>query len=116
MYLGVTGFALVVNAGFTRVLPLVTKAAFVWLVGGFVVTSVVVLACASPEYQSGGFVYGGFENLTGWPDGTAWLLGLLQGAFSLTGRLLSPSLWGRGVEIDADKLNERRIRRGGTHD
>jgi amino acid transporter len=30
-------------------------------------------------------VYGAFINETGWPDGLAWLLGLLQGAFALTG-------------------------------
>jgi choline transport protein len=30
-------------------------------------------------------VFGEFINETGWPDGVAWLLGLLQGGFGLTG-------------------------------
>lgn len=29
------------------------------------------------------FVFGSFINTTGWNDGAAWLLGLLQGAFTL---------------------------------
>ena len=74
-----------VNAFSTRILPLITKAAFIWSLAGFVVISIVCLACASPDYQSAKFVYGGFTNNTGWPDGVAWMLGLLQGAFALTG-------------------------------
>lgn len=30
------------------------------------------------------FVFSGFINETGWSDGTAWMLGLLQSCFSLT--------------------------------
>lgn len=52
---------------------------------GLVVISVTVLACAAPDLRSAGFVYGGFVNGVGWPDSLAWLLGLLQGAFALTG-------------------------------
>ncbi|KAL2015202.1 hypothetical protein VTK56DRAFT_6067 [Thermocarpiscus australiensis] len=85
IYIGFTLFALVVNAFLTRLLPYFTKAAFIWSLLGFVVISITVLACASPNYQSGAFVYGNFLNETGWPDGVAWLLGLLQGAFGLTG-------------------------------
>jgi hypothetical protein len=40
--------------------------------------------CASPDYQSGEFVYRDFINETGWPDGIAWLLGLLPGGLGLT--------------------------------
>jgi choline transport protein len=50
-----------------------------------VIISIVLLATASPNYQSGSFVYRDFINETGWPDGIAWLLGLLQGGFGLTG-------------------------------
>ena len=45
----------------------------------------MLLACSSPSYNSGDFVYRLFVNETGWPDGIAWLLGLLQGGFGLTG-------------------------------
>lgn len=46
---------------------------------------VVCLATASKTgYQSATFVFGGFENDTGFPDGVAWILGLLQSSFGLT--------------------------------
>ncbi|KAL6908747.1 amino acid/polyamine transporter I [Trichoderma evansii] len=85
IYIAFALAALVINAFATRLLPLFTKAAFFWSVGGFVIISITVLACATPDYQSGEFVYGNFINQVGWPDGLAWLLGLLQGAFALTG-------------------------------
>lgn len=68
-----------------RILPYVTKTAFIWSITGFVVISITVLACASPNYSSGDFVYREFINETGWPDGIAWLLGLLQAGLGLTG-------------------------------
>ncbi|KAI0021752.1 amino acid/polyamine transporter I [Xylariomycetidae sp. FL0641] len=85
IYIAFTLAALLINAFLTRLLPLFTKAAFFWSVAGFAIISITILACSSPNYQSGEFVYGDFINEVGWPDGLAWLLGLLQGAFSLTG-------------------------------
>ncbi|KND88954.1 Choline transport protein [Tolypocladium ophioglossoides CBS 100239] len=85
IYIAFTVIALLINAFLTRLLPFFTKAAFFWSIAGFVVISITVLACASPHYQSGDFVYGEFINQVGWPDGVAWMLGLLQGAFALTG-------------------------------
>ncbi len=84
IYIAYTLAAFIINAFGTRLLPLVTKAAFIWSICGFAVISITALACASPEYQSGEFVYRTFINETGWPDGIAWLLGLLQGALGLT--------------------------------
>ncbi|KIW04753.1 uncharacterized protein PV09_04479 [Verruconis gallopava] len=85
VYLAFNAAALVINAFLTRLLPLVTKSAFYWSVAGFIIISITLFACASPDFQSGSFVYGNFINQVGWPDGLAWLLGLLQGAFALTG-------------------------------
>lgn len=85
IYIAFTLVALLINAFFTRLLPLFTKAAFFWSLSGFVIISITVLACKSPDYKSGQFVYGQFKNDVGWPNGLAWLLGLLQGAFALTG-------------------------------
>ncbi|KAI1775926.1 amino acid transporter [Hypoxylon cercidicola] len=85
IYIAFTLISLLINAFSTRLLPLFTKAAFFWSLAGFVVISITILACASPNYQSGAFVYGEFINEVGWPDGFSWLLGLLQGAFALTG-------------------------------
>ncbi|TWU71185.1 hypothetical protein ED733_001478 [Metarhizium rileyi] len=85
IYIGFALIALVINAFLTRLLPYFTKAAFFWSMAGFIVIVITVLSCASPDFQTGAFVYGQFINDVGWPDGLAWLLGLLQGAFALTG-------------------------------
>ncbi|CBX94161.1 hypothetical protein IAQ61_005371 [Plenodomus lingam] len=79
----VTGF--IINAFLNRILPFINRGALLWTLGGFVVISITVLACASPDYASAEFVFTEFINVTGWPDGVAWLLGLLQGAYGLTG-------------------------------
>jgi choline transport protein len=77
--------AFLINAFATRLLPLVTKGAFIWSISGFVIISITLLACSSPTYNSGDLVFRLFLNETGWPDGIAWLLGLLQGGLGLTG-------------------------------
>lgn len=85
IYLGYTFAAFLVNAFCNHLLPHINKAAVLWSISGFVIISITVLACASPNYNSGDFVFRGFDNETGWPDGIAWLLGLLQGGLGLTG-------------------------------
>lgn len=55
-----------------------------WSLLSVVIISIVVLA-TSNSFNSAGYVFGGFENETGWPNGLAWILGLLQSALSLTG-------------------------------
>lgn len=85
IYIGYNIFAMLLNAFGNSILPLVNKTAIIWSIAGFVVISITVLACASPDYSSGDFVYRSFINETGWPDGVAWLLGLLQGSLGLTG-------------------------------
>lgn len=85
IYIGYNLAAFLINAFMTMTLPIITKAAFLWSIAGFVVISITVLACASPNYSSGDFVFREFINETGWPDGIAWLLGLLQAGLGLTG-------------------------------
>ncbi|KAF2194654.1 amino acid permease [Zopfia rhizophila CBS 207.26] len=85
IYIGYNIFAFVVNAFLNSSLPYVNKVAITWSILGFIVISITVLACASPNYASGYFVFRLFINETGWPDGIAWLLGLLQGGLGLTG-------------------------------
>ncbi|KAF2197540.1 amino acid permease [Delitschia confertaspora ATCC 74209] len=85
IYIGYNIFAFIVNAFLNSSLAYVNKAAITWSILGFVVISITVLACASPNYSSGEFVFRHFINETGWPDGIAWLLGLLQGGLGLTG-------------------------------
>ena len=85
IYIGYNLFAFLLNAFGALILPMFTKAAFIWSIAGFAIICITLLACASPDYQSGSFVYRDFINQTGWPDGLAWLLGLLQGGLGLTG-------------------------------
>lgn len=40
---------------------------------------------AAPDYATREYLFATFLNETGWPDGIAWLLGLLQGGLGLTG-------------------------------
>ncbi|KAG9773342.1 amino acid transporter, partial [Aureobasidium melanogenum] len=85
IYIGYNIFAFLLNAFANRIIPHIDRGAIIWSITGFVVVSITVLACASPHYSSADFVFGDFINTTGWPDGLAWLLGLLQGGFGLTG-------------------------------
>ncbi|KAF1942893.1 amino acid transporter [Clathrospora elynae] len=85
IYVAWTLIAFVINAFLNDLLPYVNRAAFIWSIGGFAIVCIVVLSCASPNYASADFVFTEFINETGWPDGIAWLLGLLQGGFGLTG-------------------------------
>ncbi|KAL4797002.1 amino acid/polyamine transporter I [Aspergillus venezuelensis] len=85
IYVAINIIAFVINAFMGSLLPLVTKSAFIWSLTGFVVISITILSCASPNYNTGEFVFGNFINTTNWPDGLAWLLGLLQGGLGLTG-------------------------------
>lgn len=54
-----------------------------WSVGGVIVISIVILATS--EKNSAEFVFTDFANETGFSDGVAWILGLLQSALSLIG-------------------------------
>ncbi|PCH02147.1 Amino acid/polyamine transporter I [Penicillium occitanis (nom. inval.)] len=85
IYIGYNIAAFIINAFMNSTLPLVTRAAFIWSIAGFAIVSIAVLACSSPNYNSGDFVFREFLNETGWPDGIAWLLGLLQGGLGVTG-------------------------------
>ncbi|KII95549.1 hypothetical protein PLICRDRAFT_170188 [Plicaturopsis crispa FD-325 SS-3] len=76
--------ACLLNIFGVRLLPMINRAAITWSLAGAALICIVCLACASPNYQSGKFVFGTFINETGWNDGAAWILGLLQSSFGLT--------------------------------
>ncbi|KAK4065889.1 uncharacterized protein Triagg1_8441 [Trichoderma aggressivum f. europaeum] len=52
-----------------------------WSIFGVVIISIVLLSMS--DKTSAEFVFTNFNNETGWPDGMAWILGLLQSALSL---------------------------------
>ncbi|KAJ5504996.1 Amino acid/polyamine transporter I [Penicillium fimorum] len=84
IYIGLTVGSFVINAFMNSILPVIYRGAFMWSIGGFVIVSITCLACASPNYNSAYFVFCDFVNTTGWPDGVAWMLGLLQGGLGVT--------------------------------
>lgn len=85
IYIGYNLIAFLLNAFGNSLLPYITKGAFAWSITGFVIISITVLACSSPNYASGKFVFATFINDSGWPGGIGWLLGLLQAGLGLTG-------------------------------
>ncbi|WVF68676.1 hypothetical protein IAT40_003448 [Kwoniella sp. CBS 6097] len=68
-----------------RLLPKINQTAIFWSLTGAVVIIITCLSTASPDFQSGDFVFRTYINETGWNNGVAWLLGLLQSSFGLTG-------------------------------
>jgi choline transport protein len=85
IYIGYNVLAFCLNAFANNLLPYVNKVAITWSIAGFAIICIAALACASPDYNTGKFVFAQFINETGWPDGIAWLLGLLQGGLGLIG-------------------------------
>lgn len=77
--------AWVINVFGVRLLDTVNRIAMLWSLIGAVVIMITCLGRASPSYQDAKFVFANFTNTTGWPNGVAWILGLLQSAFSLIG-------------------------------
>ncbi|GAC75965.1 amino acid transporters [Moesziomyces antarcticus T-34] len=77
--------AWVINAFGVRILDSLNRAAMIWSLVGAVVIMITCLARATPDYQDAKFVFGKYVNQTGWNNGVAWILGLLQAAFSLIG-------------------------------
>lgn len=74
-----------VNVFGARALDPVNRAALVWSISGVVIICITCLACASPNYGTGKFVFGTYVNETGWNNGVAFILGLLQSTFGLVG-------------------------------
>ena len=64
IYIGYNLVAFLLNAFGNSLLPYVTKGAFAWSITGFVIISITVLACSSPNYASGKFVFTEFINGT----------------------------------------------------
>lgn len=84
MYCGWTLIAFVLNMFCVKILPMLERGALAWSLVGFAIIVVTVLACASGDYQPPKAVFATWTNETGWPDGMAFLLGLLQSCFGLT--------------------------------
>lgn len=73
------------NVFLVKILDPINRAALFWSIAGAIIICITCLACSSPNYQSGKLVFGTFINSVGWPDGVAFILGLLQSTFGLVG-------------------------------
>ncbi|TXT08722.1 hypothetical protein VHUM_02850 [Vanrija humicola] len=72
------------NAFGIRILPALDRFAGAWSMVGIVVVCVTLLATSKGQYQPAKAVFAEFTNETGWPDGFAFVLGLLQSTLGLT--------------------------------
>ncbi|KIS69460.1 uncharacterized protein UMAG_02791 [Mycosarcoma maydis] len=87
IYMGLTTYCGIVNIWGVRILNKMNQAALLWSVIGAVVVFVVCLAVPSAQghRSSASFIFTDFVNLTGWPDGVAWMIGLITAQYSLVG-------------------------------
>ncbi|PTB39096.1 uncharacterized protein TrAFT101_008103 [Trichoderma asperellum] len=81
IFVAILVFTTVANIWGNRILGRWNDAALYWSIFGFVIISIVLLSMS--EKTSAEFVFTDFNNETGWSDGMAWILGLLQSALSL---------------------------------
>ncbi|CAG9945859.1 unnamed protein product [Clonostachys rosea f. rosea IK726] len=83
MFVAVSIIGVLLNLFAYPILNRWNEGALYWSVTSVVVISIVLLA-TSPKTDAA-FVFTNFSNTTGWSDGTAWMLGLLQSALSFVG-------------------------------
>lgn len=87
IYLAASIYCVFVNLFGARILDAMNKAAIFWSLTGAVTVFVVCLAVPSAQGHRtpASVVFGQFVNLTGWPDGVAWMIGLIQAQYCLVG-------------------------------
>ncbi|KAN0065331.1 hypothetical protein ACQY0O_001167 [Thecaphora frezii] len=66
-------------------LELLNTLSFYWTFASVIIILVTLLTMAKDGRRDASFVFGGWENTSGWPDGWAFFVGLLQAAYTLTG-------------------------------
>ncbi|OJJ42257.1 hypothetical protein ASPZODRAFT_105533 [Penicilliopsis zonata CBS 506.65] len=84
LYMVVEVSAFIINTFMTPLIPFLSELSLYISLAGFVSISIALLVLTKDSYQSAEFVFTGFLNETGWSNGLAWILGLLQSCFSLT--------------------------------
>ncbi|KAH7215957.1 amino acid permease-domain-containing protein [Fusarium oxysporum] len=83
VFLAIITFSTIVNIWGNSILGPWSNFALYWSILSVVIISIILLSMS--EKTSAEFVFTTFNNETGWSDGMAWLLGLLQSALSLIG-------------------------------
>ncbi|KAJ1026696.1 hypothetical protein NDA16_002294 [Ustilago loliicola] len=87
VYVALTAYCAVVNIFGVKLLDRMNQTALLWSLFGAVCVFVTCLAVPSAQghRSSASFVFTEFVNLTGWPDGIAWVIGLIQAQYCLVG-------------------------------
>ncbi|MCO5549742.1 hypothetical protein L7F22_003215 [Adiantum nelumboides] len=87
IYMGFTLYAVIINIFGIKLLDKMNSAALFWSLFGCFITFITLLATAGAKgsLNDGKFIFTTFLNFTGWPDGVAWLIGLLQTQYALVG-------------------------------
>lgn len=81
-----------VNAFGAKYLDLINKVCIYWTAASVLIIMIVLLSM-SDTYRSGEFVFTHYDaSASGWPDGWAFFVGLLQAAYTLTGYGLVASM------------------------
>jgi choline transport protein len=81
IFVAILVFTTVANIWGNRILGKWNDAALYWSIFGVIIISIVLLSMS--DKTSAEFVFTNYDNETGWSDGMAWILGLLQSALSL---------------------------------
>ncbi|CAM1508165.1 Fc.00g050130.m01.CDS01 [Cosmosporella sp. VM-42] len=82
-FIAILTFSTASNIWGNRILGKWNDMALYWSILSVVIISIVLLSIS--DKTDAKFVFTSFQNETGWPDGMAWMLGLLQSALSLIG-------------------------------
>uniref|UniRef100_V5EKH9 Amino acid transporter n=2 Tax=Kalmanozyma brasiliensis (strain GHG001) TaxID=1365824 RepID=V5EKH9_KALBG len=87
VYMGLTIYCGIINIWGVCILNKMNQAALLWSIVGAVTVFIVCLTVPSTQghRSSASFIFTDFVNLTGWPDGIAWMLGLITAQYSLVG-------------------------------
>ncbi|KAH7176998.1 amino acid/polyamine transporter I [Dactylonectria macrodidyma] len=83
IFIAILTFSTASNIWGNRILGLWNNLALYWSILSVIIVSIVLLSTSDKTNPS--FVFATFNNETGWSDGMAWVLGLLQSALSLIG-------------------------------
>ncbi|KIV86539.1 hypothetical protein PV11_02142 [Exophiala sideris] len=74
-----------INIFLSKYLDFINKLAMYWIAGAVVIILIVTLSMADTKH-SGAYVFGHYDaSASGWPNGWAFFVGLLQAAYTLTG-------------------------------
>jgi choline transport protein len=67
---------------FNRVIPYLQDVGLFLVIGGGLIT-IIVVAAMPQQHATSSFVWTDWQNVTGWSSGVAFLTGVLNGAFTI---------------------------------